>query len=324
MDCDRILLESAAWTAIPSPEQLCSVGRNLLGATTARRIDASFGGATISRVDLEDLLSAVIETMPAIFADRWIANWRRPSSHLEHRSVRVLVSMQFQGGSTMRGARTGDRVRNEVSRGPLDAGSAQQRCSEIIKFTIGSGEIIAGVNRSVIGLVPGEPKRHASLPKAGYGSARCGLINEVSRSRFPRGTKLRIGQRSRQSVACHAPPFHADSGEEAPTVVVDNDNPLANYSIFLAPGGHVRRAAWPLSILWRTIATNGRRRLPRPNDSPVLRIFSAHSSISGFRRPADTSRGTNDSAHPRLLRGHWRRRLTCTTNRLLLPPGFHG
>jgi FKBP-type peptidyl-prolyl cis-trans isomerase 2 len=134
----------------------------------------------------------------------------------------------------MNRAKTGDRVRVEISRLPTNAAFVQWRRGEPIEFTIGGGEMIPGVSRGVIGMAQGETRHLTIQPEDAYGVAQRELIQEVSRRRFPRALKLRVGKRltavGRKSG--HRLPLRILAVKPR-TVLVDGNHPLAGKVLVL-------------------------------------------------------------------------------------------
>lgn len=63
-----------------------------------------------------------------------------------------------------------------------------------IQFTIGAGQVIAGFERAVTGMEPGETKTATLAPDEAYGPRREEMVSVVDRSQLPDDLELRPGQ----------------------------------------------------------------------------------------------------------------------------------
>ena len=66
---------------------------------------------------------------------------------------------------------------------------------EPIEFEIGSGRVIAGVDKGVIGMKPGEKKEVSISPKEGYGDYEQKLLIDVPKEKMPQDIKPEVGMR---------------------------------------------------------------------------------------------------------------------------------
>lgn len=99
-----------------------------------------------------------------------------------------------------------------------------------LHFMEGSGQIIRGLERELLGLTPGD--KHAITVKAAdaYGDVNPDLVAHVRRSQFPPQATLEIGEQ-----------FTVDAGENAPVftivevdaevVTVDGNHPMAGMDL---------------------------------------------------------------------------------------------
>ena len=93
-------------------------------------------------------------------------------------------------------AKLGDRVRIEYSGQFKDEKAGLQRLArEIVEFTIGSHDVMPGINKGVVGMVEGERKQMTLQPQDAYGKFRPNLIQEISRQRLPSDVVLKVGKR---------------------------------------------------------------------------------------------------------------------------------
>jgi FKBP-type peptidyl-prolyl cis-trans isomerase 2 len=62
-----------------------------------------------------------------------------------------------------------------------------------LEFTIGAGEVIAGFDAAVTGLLPGESRAVTIAPEQGYGLHLPEMVAEVERCKIPNDHQLAIG-----------------------------------------------------------------------------------------------------------------------------------
>lgn len=93
-------------------------------------------------------------------------------------------------------AKNGDTVKVHYS-GRLKDGtvfdSSQNR--EPLEFKIGSGKVIPGFGKGVIGMAVGDKKTIEIQPEEAYGHRRDDLVAEVKKAELPEGIPLKVGQR---------------------------------------------------------------------------------------------------------------------------------
>ncbi len=66
---------------------------------------------------------------------------------------------------------------------------------EPLEFEIGSGSIIAGVDKAVIGMKPGEKKEVTVLPEDGYGDYDQKLLLDMPKEKIPEDIEPEVGMR---------------------------------------------------------------------------------------------------------------------------------
>lgn len=125
-------------------------------------------------------------------------------------------------------AATGDTVRVHYT-GKLADGTvfdtSEQRGP--LEFTIGSGDVIPGFEKAVVGMTPGD-ERTADVPAGdAYGARRDDLVFAVERERLPEDLDLEVGQQLelRQQDGRTFAATVADLDDS--TVTVDANHPLA-------------------------------------------------------------------------------------------------
>jgi peptidylprolyl isomerase len=96
----------------------------------------------------------------------------------------------------MQTAKQGDRVRVQYVGLSADGSKrTQPRRREVLEFTVGSNEVISGIDQGVIGMSEGQEKRLSLTPQQAYGEVRPKLIKEVARHRIPAHVELYVGKR---------------------------------------------------------------------------------------------------------------------------------
>lgn len=96
-----------------------------------------------------------------------------------------------------------------------------------LEFTVGAGEVIAGFDKAVVGLKPGESRMVVVAPEEGYGAHLPEMVAEVERHLIPDHDKLALGSmlevslEDGQSLEVQV----VEISEES--VVLDGNHPLA-------------------------------------------------------------------------------------------------
>lgn len=120
---------------------------------------------------------------------------------------------------------TGDRVRIHYT-GRLPDGTTfdSSEGREPLEFTVGSGEIIPGLDRAVASMAEGESETVTVPASEGYGDYQEGLAQSVEREKLPDGTTegmaLRADVNGQETIL-----WVTEIGDT--TAVVDPNHPLA-------------------------------------------------------------------------------------------------
>jgi peptidylprolyl isomerase len=140
---------------------------------------------------------------------------------------------RIMSSSNVNKAKLGDRVRIEYSGQFKDEKAGLQRLGrEIFEFTIGSHEVMPGINKGVVGMVEGERKLMTLQPQDAYGEFRPNLIQEISRQRLPSDVVLKVGKRLTTIGQKSGRRRKVRVVELTPTtVVVDGNHPLAGKTV---------------------------------------------------------------------------------------------
>ena len=133
-----------------------------------------------------------------------------------------------------RQAKDGDAVRIHYT-GTLDDGSVfdSSRGRDPLRFTLGSGQVIAGFDDAVAGMTVGEQKTVTIPADQAYGARRDDLVLSVPRGEFPPdidpdvGDQLQLGEEGRTMMVTVR-----EVSPEA--VVLDANHPLAGQDLTFA------------------------------------------------------------------------------------------
>jgi peptidylprolyl isomerase len=129
-------------------------------------------------------------------------------------------------------ARTGDMVSVHYT-GRLDDGSVfdSSQGREPLRFEVGSGQVIAGFDEAVTGMMAGETKT-VRIPSAeAYGERREELMLEVERSAFPSNLQPEVGQRLQMSQGPGQNAIVTVTEVTDESVRLDANHPLAGQAL---------------------------------------------------------------------------------------------
>lgn len=129
-------------------------------------------------------------------------------------------------------AKNGDTVKVYFT-GRLENGEVFSKSGEDqpADLTLGTGELIPGVERAIVGMEVGEKKTIAVPPEQAYGPRREELVVEVEKSDLPENIVPAVGEqlRIRRSHGNDMQLFIADISED--TVTLDGNHPLAGATL---------------------------------------------------------------------------------------------
>jgi FKBP-type peptidyl-prolyl cis-trans isomerase 2 len=101
-----------------------------------------------------------------------------------------------------------------------------------LEFTIGAGEVIAGFDAAVTGLLPGEGRAVEIAPEQGYGLHLPEMMAEVERSKIPNDEQLAVGS-FLEVTAPNGATFEVRVVGLTDTVVqLDANHPLAGKTLY--------------------------------------------------------------------------------------------
>ncbi len=129
-------------------------------------------------------------------------------------------------------AKDGDKVRVHYT-GKLENGTVFDSSTdrEPLEFTIGSGNIIPGFEKGVVGMTAGEKKTVTVSPEEAYGTHNDELTITVDRSRFPDHIKPELGQQLLMDQAGGKQVEVIITGIEDDKVTLDANHPLAGKTL---------------------------------------------------------------------------------------------
>jgi FKBP-type peptidyl-prolyl cis-trans isomerase 2 len=127
-----------------------------------------------------------------------------------------------------RSVATGDQIRvNYVGRFEDGSTFDSSEGREPLEFTVGAEQVIAGFDRAVVGLKPGQSCNVVIAPEDGYGVHVAEMIAEVDRHLIPDSEKLVLGSMLEIGLA-DGQTLEVQVVELSETVVtLDGNHPLA-------------------------------------------------------------------------------------------------
>jgi FKBP-type peptidyl-prolyl cis-trans isomerase 2 len=134
---------------------------------------------------------------------------------------------------TQRRAKDGDRVRvSYVGRFADGTVFDSSEGHEPLEFTVGTGEVIAGFDDAVRGLLPGESRSVEVSPENGYGLHLPEMVAEVERHLIPDAHQLVLGSLLQVSAANGATFEVRVTALNETTVQLDANHPMAGKVLF--------------------------------------------------------------------------------------------
>ena len=125
-------------------------------------------------------------------------------------------------------AKTGDTVRIHYT-GTLTDGSEFDSSAggDPLEFTIGSGQIIPGLDREIAGMTVGDTKKVTVIADEAYGPRESEAVQEVPREAVPDGINLVVGNRLQATTADGQQMVVTIAAVGDETVTMDANHPLA-------------------------------------------------------------------------------------------------
>ncbi len=125
-------------------------------------------------------------------------------------------------------AKTGDTVRIHYT-GTLTDGSEFDSSAgrDPLEFTIGSGQIIPGLDREIAGMAVGDSKTVTVAADEAYGQRDPAAVQEVPRNAVPAEIDLVVGKRLQATTADGGQMVVTIAAVSDETVTMDANHPLA-------------------------------------------------------------------------------------------------
>ncbi len=134
-------------------------------------------------------------------------------------------------GFLMKRVNEGDRVKLSCL-GQLENkahfGTTEKR---ILEFQVGNNAVLPGLEKGVLGMAVGEKKSFTVRPEEGYGAKRPGLMQKVSKSRFPEHIDLQVGKFLRLKQEDGSVRKVQIAAIEDDVVTLDANHPLAGETL---------------------------------------------------------------------------------------------
>ena len=133
----------------------------------------------------------------------------------------------------MNRAKDGDTVKIHYN-GTLEGGEVfdSSRDRQPLEFLIGNGDVMPGLESSVLGMEAGDTKSIEVPPEEGFGVRRDELIVDIRKSDLPDDVAPSIGQRLRISQEGGEAIIVTITDLSEDTVTLDANHPLAGIPLF--------------------------------------------------------------------------------------------
>ena len=130
-------------------------------------------------------------------------------------------------------AKSGDTVKVHYT-GKLEDGNVfdTSRERQPLEFTIGSGNIMPGIEKGVIGMEIGDTKAIEIPAEEAFGVRREELVVEVKKNEFPNYVTPTVGQKLQIQQQDNDPIIVIITDVNEDTVTLDANHPLAGYTLF--------------------------------------------------------------------------------------------
>ena len=129
-------------------------------------------------------------------------------------------------------AKQGDTVQIHYT-GKLEDGTIfdSSRERHPLRFTLGSGQVIAGFDQAVIGMAAGESRTTKIPVELAYGSRRDDMITTMSRDQLPKEAVPQVGQRLELTQADDSVILVTITAVTDTTLTIDANHPLAGKAL---------------------------------------------------------------------------------------------
>jgi len=131
---------------------------------------------------------------------------------------------QAKNGHTVKVHFTGKLENGEVFSKPKE--------DEPFEFTLGSGELIPGFEKAIIGMEVGQTKTITVPPEEAFGERHEDLVVDVNRTHIPKHITPVIGEQLQIRLKGSDPIKATVVDVDEDTVTLDANHPLAGYILF--------------------------------------------------------------------------------------------
>lgn len=129
-------------------------------------------------------------------------------------------------------AKDGSKVKVHYT-GKLDDGTVfdSSKDRDPFEFTIGTGSVIPGFEKGVVGMAAGETKTLTIPPDDAYGQKRDELVADVKKSHFPPDISPELGQQLQMQQPDGRPLNVVVTKIEGEDITLDANHPLAGKTL---------------------------------------------------------------------------------------------
>lgn len=102
---------------------------------------------------------------------------------------------------------------------------------EPFQYLHGSGQIIPGLEKALLGLLVGAKKQVVIPPADGYGEIDEQLITRAKKGQFPSGQEVKVGMQFAADVGQNQPVVFTITNMEGDDIDLDGNHPLAGVTL---------------------------------------------------------------------------------------------
>lgn len=102
---------------------------------------------------------------------------------------------------------------------------------ELLEFEIGNNEVLAGLEKAVIGMQVGQKKSFSVPPEDGFGQRRMDLIEKANKNQFPNHISLEVGKKLQLKLDDGSVQTMTITEIDGSIVTLDANHPLAGLSL---------------------------------------------------------------------------------------------
>ncbi len=102
---------------------------------------------------------------------------------------------------------------------------------DLLEFKIGNSEVLAGLEKAVIGMQVGQKKSVKVPPEDGFGQRRMDLIEKANKNQFPEHISLEVGKKLQLKLDDGSVQTITITEIDGSVVTLDANHPLAGLSL---------------------------------------------------------------------------------------------